>query len=105
MPSFLQQPMVLCATYICANLGIDMKFMGVKKEQFGHIMLTNIGPLNLKQGFAPLCPPVRALMLMCVGKIQMRPAVAEDGVTIIARKECSMVITGDHRYADAAGYL
>lgn len=68
-------------------------------------MLTNIGPLNLRQGFAPLCPPVRAILLMCVGKIMDRPAVAEDGKTIIVRKECSMVITGDHRFADAGGYL
>ena len=44
-------------------------------------------------------------MVICTGKVRNEAAVAEDGKTIFVRKEMTMVITGDHRYADAAGYL
>jgi len=44
-------------------------------------------------------------MLLCIGKVEPRAAVRPDGETLYVRKECSLVITGDHRYSDAAGYL
>jgi len=48
---------------------------------------------------------MRATMVICTGKIRNEAAVAEDGKTIFVRKEMTMVITGDHRYADAGSYL
>jgi len=44
-------------------------------------------------------------MMLCFGMIEPRAAVAEDGKTLIVQKQCSMVITGDHRFADAGSYL
>jgi hypothetical protein len=93
------------ATYLSINCGYDLKAIGARPDQFGHVILSNVGSLGLRAGYAPLCPPMRATMLVCTGKIRNEPAVAEDGKTFIVQKQMTMVITGDHRYADAAGYL
>jgi pyruvate/2-oxoglutarate dehydrogenase complex dihydrolipoamide acyltransferase (E2) component len=92
-------------TYLSINCGYDLKFVGARADQFGHVVLSNVGTLGLRGAFAPLCPPMRSTMMICTGKVRNEPAVAEDGKTFIVQKQMQIVITGDHRYADAAGYL
>jgi len=105
MPSYFQQYLMHWATYLSINCGYDLKALGARSDQFGHVVLSNVGTLGLRAGYAPLCPPMRATMLVCIGKVRNEPAVAEDGKTFIVQKQMTMVITGDHRYADAATYL
>ena len=105
MPSHFQQKLMTWATYFSINCGYDLKALGARNDQFGHVVLSNVGTLGLRAGYAPLCPPMRSTMMVCTGKMRNEPAVAEDGKTFIVQKQMSMVITGDHRYADAGSYL
>jgi len=41
---------------------------------------------------------------MCVGKCEKRPYIKEDD-SVGARKESSIVMTGDDRFGDAAAYM
>jgi len=52
-------------------------------KTFGHVIVTNIGTLGYDQGFAPLCPPMHALALICTGKIEKKPIVNEAGEIVI----------------------
>jgi hypothetical protein len=82
MPSFIQQPILLATTYLTVNLGFDLPALGARRDQFGHAVISNVGTLGLKQGYAPLCPPLRATMMICFGKVEPRAGVAKDGKTI-----------------------
>ena len=57
IPTFIMQPLMHTMGYFAANLGIEFPGSNLKPEQVGHVMITNVGSLGLKVGFAPLCSP------------------------------------------------
>ena len=81
-------------------VGLNIPPLALRNDSFGHIILTNIGTLGLSRGYAPLCPPMHALGLFCIGKIEKRPIVDESGQIVVADM-ASLVGTGDHRFGDA----
>lgn len=78
VPAFLGGPIVHLLSYISINMGFDIPAAGLKHDQFGHLIVTNIGTLGLKSGLAPLCPPMRAMGLLCTGKIDKRAIVDQE---------------------------
>ena len=104
MPSFLAQPALFIATYLGTLLGFENKAIGLKNDQFGHSILTNVGPLGYKMAFAPLCPIAHTMSLICTGKIEKKPIVNDAGEIEIASM-MTAVATGDHRYGDAAIFI
>ena len=105
IPSFIAQPIGFAMTYIAAVVGISLG-PGLRKNSFGHLVVTNVGTMGLPMGFAPLCPPVHQLGLMCFGAIEKRAVVdTNDGDKIKVAKMCTAVGTGDHRYGDAAIFV
>jgi hypothetical protein len=48
----------------------------------GHFILTNIGTLGMQQGFAPLCPPMRSMGLICAGKTEKRAVVVNGEIKV-----------------------
>ena len=76
----------------------------MRNDQFGHTVLTNVGPLGYKEAFAPLCPIAHTTSLICTGAIEKRPVVNEKGEIEIADM-MTAVATGDHRYGDAAIFI
>lgn len=72
----------------------------MKGNAFGHIVLTNIGPLGLEQAFAPIPCATHCEMCVCQGKVTKKPVVIDDKIVI--RDIMSCVYTIDHRYGDAA---
>jgi hypothetical protein len=91
--------MFICS-YISLAVGCNIPPLSLRSDSFGHIILTNIGTLGLTRGYAPLCPPMHSMGLICAGKIEKRPIVDADGNITIADIS-SIVGTGDHRFGDA----
>ena len=67
------------------------------------MVITNVGTLGYNAAFAPLCPNVHQMALLCCGKIEKRPIVKDDA--IVQANMMTLVATGDHRYGDAAIFL
>ena len=101
IPSFIVQPLQFLLTYLAAHVGLNLGFIGLRPDTFGHICLTNIGPLGYTSAFAPLPTPLQVMACICTGAIKKRPIVEEDGQMKIAHI-MSAIGTGDHRYGDAA---
>ncbi len=72
--------------------------MGVPKDSFGSIMLTNVGSLGLDEAFAPLVPYSRIPILIAAGSVQDK-AVVRDG-KIVVGKVIKLCATFDHRVID-----
>ena len=45
-----------------------MKWLGIPKDPFGSIMITNIGSLGIDMAQAPLCPYTRVPILLTTGE-------------------------------------
>lgn len=68
----------------------------------GHCLITNIGTLGLKEGYAPLCSPTFTQMVVCFGAHHKKPVYEEKSDSIIAAEVMTGVFTFDHRFGDAA---
>jgi hypothetical protein len=79
IPSFLGSPLIWICSYISMAVGINIPPLALRNDSFGHIILTNIGTLGLSKGYAPLCPPMHAMGLFCMGTIEKRPIVNSEG--------------------------
>ena len=102
LPSFIAEPLGFCMTYAAANLGISIPSMGLRADNFGHIVITNVGGMGITSAHAPLCPVVHQMGLLCCGKVEKRAVVDQETDEISVKKVMTVVATGDHRYGDAA---
>ena len=100
IPSFIAQPLMFICSYIALAVGCNVSCLSLRNDAFGHIILTNIGTLGLTRGYAPLCPVMHGMGLICAGKIEKRPICDDEGNIVVADMS-SIVGTGDHRYGDA----
>ena len=55
----------------------------MKAHEFGSAILTNIGTLGIKDGFAPLSPFCNVPVIACLGKITQEAVVVDNEVRII----------------------
>ena len=104
IPSFIAQPMGFCLSYIGSAIGIPLPPFGLGPDSTGHVVLTNVGSFGYQMGFAPLCPPVHQMALLCAGQIEKRAMIDEDD-KVVVKQMMTCVGTGDHRYGDAATFL
>lgn len=102
IPTFLLGPIMHMISYCAANLGFNLPGFGENTKKFGHVIITNVGSMDMDMALAPLCSPMFAQLMICVGKIIKKPVHDEATDTIIARETAQCVFTCDHRFGDAA---
>lgn len=98
LPDLLRGPAMKAAEVLSYDLGLDLHRVGIPYDQFGSVMVTNVGTMGLPLGFAPLVPFSRTPLLMTVGAVKDTP-VAEDGQVVI-RPILPIGVTFDHRLLD-----
>jgi pyruvate/2-oxoglutarate dehydrogenase complex dihydrolipoamide acyltransferase (E2) component len=75
----------------------------LKGNEFGHVVITNVGSIGLEEGMAPLPCVLRSNYIVTTGKAVKKPVVINDKIEIrwILRTTYSL----DHRFGDAASIL
>ncbi len=86
------------ASWLIYGLNLDLSSIGIPKDPFGSIMITNVGSLGIEYAWAPLCPYTRVPLLLSVGAIHDQ-ALVVDG-QVVARPVMPVCITFDHRLMD-----
>jgi pyruvate/2-oxoglutarate dehydrogenase complex dihydrolipoamide acyltransferase (E2) component len=100
IPGFILHRVLRFLSFILYSLNLDLGFLGVPRDGFGSIMVTNIGSLGLEQAYAPLVPWSRVPMVVAVGKVADEPVV--DGDRVVPGKVMRLCATFDHRLLDGA---
>lgn len=80
------------------TLNIDLSFLGMPKDAFGSLTVTNVGSLGLDTAYVPLVPYTRVPIFVAPGAIRDEPVV-EDG-KVIAGKTMNINASFDHRFID-----
>ena len=101
IPSFMSRWVLNVIGFLSYQLNINIKGMGVPKDCFGSMMITNIGSLGFSQAFVPLSPYTHTPLVLALGKTQKR-AVCDENGQIIAQEQVSLCFTFDHRIMDGA---
>ncbi len=86
--------------FLSFTLNLDLRFLGMPKDPFGSVMVTNVGSLGLEEAYVPLVPYSRVPLLLAMGAVREEPVV-EDG-EIQVRKTMRVFATFDHRILDGS---
>ena len=91
--------------FLMYTLNIDLSFLGMPKDAFGGVTITNVGSLGLDIAYVPLVPYTNTPIFIAPGAVLDMPVV-EDG-KVIPGKVMSLNASFDHRFIDGfhAGIL
>ncbi len=91
-------PVLRFMRWLMVDLNLDMKLIGVARDPFGSIGVTNVGSLGIDTAFAPLYPIGGPAIQVTVGAVKDR-AVVVDG-EVVARPILRIGGAFDHRVVD-----
>lgn len=85
------------------TLNLNLSVLGVPRDAFGSIMVTNVGSLGIDGGFTIIAPYSRIPCVIAICSLQKKPLVETDasGQDILAiRPVVRLGMTFDHRIVD-----
>ena len=100
VPLILMNLVLRIVSFFAYTLNIDLSKLGIPKDPFGSVMITNIGALGLEAAYVPLIPYSRVPLLVALGAVKDVPLV-ENG-KIVVGKVMDMNATFDHRFFEGA---
>ena len=100
IPSFAAGFVLDFIGFVFYSCNLHLKGLGVPKDAFGSMMLTNIGSLGFESAFVPLPPYSKVPFVVALGKVVDR-VCAENGQAVV-RRRISLCCTFDHRIIDGA---
>jgi pyruvate dehydrogenase E2 component (dihydrolipoamide acetyltransferase) len=91
--------------FLMYTLNLDLSGLGMPKDAFGSVIITNVGSLGLDMAYVPLVPYTRVPIFVAPGAVKEAPVV-EDG-KIVVGKVMNINASFDHRFIDGfhAGVL
>lgn len=98
VPSFLLRPLLRFIDFLQFGLNLDLSWAGMAKDAFGSAMVTSVGMLGIKRGYAPIFPLAHTPILLMVCAIEEKPVV-EDGELAVG-KVLNLTASFDHRLVD-----
>jgi pyruvate dehydrogenase E2 component (dihydrolipoamide acetyltransferase) len=100
VPLFLMNYVLRIVSFLAYTLNLDLSSLGMPKDPFGSIMITNIGVLGLEAAYVPLVPYSRVPILLALGAVKEVPAVEDDEVRVVQVMDINA--TFDHRIMEGA---
>jgi len=84
------------------TFNLDLSSMGLPRDPFGSVMVTNIGSLGLEEAYVPLVPYSKVPLLLAMGGVKKEAVVNEETDAIEVRRMMRIFATFDHRILDGA---
>jgi pyruvate dehydrogenase E2 component (dihydrolipoamide acetyltransferase) len=100
VPLVLMNYVLRIVSFLAYTLNLDLSSLGMPKDPFGSIMITNIGVLGLEAAYVPLVPYSRVPILLALGAVKEVPAVEDGEIRIV--KVLDINATFDHRIMEGA---
>lgn len=98
VPMLLLNPALKLISFLTNTLNLDLRSLGVPRDPFGSVMITNVGSLGLETAFVPLVPYSGVPILLAVGAVK-EACVPDEGRVVIG-KVMKVHATFDHRFID-----
>jgi pyruvate/2-oxoglutarate dehydrogenase complex dihydrolipoamide acyltransferase (E2) component len=85
-------------SFLMYTLNIDLSGLGMPRDAFGSLTVTNVGSLGLDTAYVPLVPYTRVPIFVAPGAVK-EAAVVEDGKVVVGRV-MNVNASFDHRFID-----
>lgn len=100
VPMVLMNYVLRIVSFLAYTLNLDLTSLGMPKDPFGSIMITNIGVLGLEAAYVPLVPYSRVPILLALGAVKEVPVVVDGEIKVV--KVMDINATFDHRIMEGA---
>lgn len=84
--------------FLVIDLNLNLKWLGLPKNPFGSVVVSNLGTFGIRRGFVPLVPLTRSNLFVTIGQTTER-LVLRNGV-VQTSNFIPLGITFDHRVVD-----
>lgn len=101
LPGWLVRPVLDVVSFLSYTLNLDLRRLGLPRDPFGGVMITNVGSLGLDEAFAPLVPYSRVPLVVALGAVRLVPVADPDG-TLRPARVLRLGATFDHRVLDGS---
>ncbi len=98
IPFFFMNGFLKLLSFLMYTLNLDLSWMGMPRDPFGAIAVTNVGSLGLDTAYVPLVPYTRVPIFCAVGLVRDVPVV-DDG-KVVPGKIMNVNASFDHRFID-----
>jgi pyruvate dehydrogenase E2 component (dihydrolipoamide acetyltransferase) len=98
IPSLFMNAFLRLLSFVMYTLNLDLSKLGLPRDPFGALTVTNVGSLGLENAYVPLVPYTRTPVLVVPGAVRDEPVV-EDG-KVVPGKVMRVSATFDHRFID-----
>jgi len=85
-------------SFLMYKLNLDLTALGMPKDPFGAVTITNVGSLGLDTAYVPLVPYTRVPIFIAPGAVKDVPVV-QDG-KVVPGKVMNVNASFDHRFID-----
>ena len=102
MPGFLIGRVLDVIGTLLYTFNLDLRMLGLPKDPFGSVMVTNVGSLGLEEAYVPLVPYSRVPLLVAMGGVKKQALVNDETDEIYVAKVMRVFATFDHRILDGA---
>ncbi|MCK6505040.1 2-oxo acid dehydrogenase subunit E2 [Myxococcota bacterium] len=100
IPFLLLNRVLDTLAFLTGTLNLDLSALGIPRDPFGSVMITNVGSLGLQEAYVPLVPYSRVPLLLAVGAVERRPVV--EGDQVLVARTLRIFATFDHRILDGS---
>ncbi|MGZ3773707.1 MAG: 2-oxo acid dehydrogenase subunit E2 [Pseudobdellovibrionaceae bacterium] len=98
IPWWLVRFLLNAVSFFNYDLNLNLTALGIPRDPFGSLMITNVGSLGIEIAWAPLVPYSKVPLLLTLGTITDKPVVVDGKIEI--RPIMKVGITFDHRFMD-----
>lgn len=84
--------------FLLYALNLDLRWLGLPKDPFGAISITNVGSIGLDTAYVPLAPYTHIPIFIAPGAVKDEPVV-ENG-KVVPGKVMNISASFDHRFID-----
>jgi hypothetical protein len=98
LPGALSRFALDCTALLSYGLNLDLSALGLPRDPFGSIMVTNVGSLGIDGGFTIIAPYTRIPCVVAICTLQAKPVV--EGDQVVVRQVLRLGMTFDHRIVD-----
>jgi pyruvate/2-oxoglutarate dehydrogenase complex dihydrolipoamide acyltransferase (E2) component len=98
IPLLFMNAFLKLLAFLLYTLNLSPRWLGMPRDPFGGLTVTNVGSLGLDTAFVPLVPYTRVPIFVATGEVKAAPVV-EDG-RIVVGQVMNVNASFDHRFID-----
>lgn len=82
-------------SFVWFTLNVDLRWVGMPRDPFGSVVVTNLGSLGLERGYVAMVPYARVPLLLAPGQVRDAPVV--EAGALVPGKLMTLTCTYDAR--------